>query len=42
MNRTVKKALLMLFLFLSQYCMAQTESVFKLTQEHGISIVRQP
>ena len=26
---------LLLFLFLGQYCMAQTESVFKLTQEHG-------
>lgn len=27
--------LLLLFLFLGQYCMAQTEAVFKLTLEHG-------
>ena len=26
---------LLFFLFLGQYCMAQTEAVFKLTLEHG-------
>ena len=31
----MKKILLLLFLFLGQYCMAQTEAVFKLTLEHG-------
>ena len=31
----MKKTLLTLFLFLGQYCMAQTEAVFKLALEHG-------
>ena len=35
MMKRIYHTLLLLFLFLGQYCMAQTESVFKLALEHG-------